>query len=137
MHAPKHTSAAMTNDLPLPPYTHEVMIGSMNVAPNAASIRPRTCATRSTRGVVLARGAEEQALDRIDVPAVGEEQDDVIIALHDRIVMRHDHRLAAHDGADRGAVGQFDLIDALADHARAALIAVDDGFECLGCAATQ
>src|ERR1700693_962562 len=124
MPAPAHTSAAMTNDVPLPPITHEVTIGSTKAAPNAASIRPRTCATRSTRGVRLPGRAQEQTLDRVDMPAVGQEQDDVIVAVHERVVMRHDHLLAAHDGADRGAVGQLDLLDALAGQARAAVVAV-------------
>src|SRR5476649_211008 len=98
----------MMNELAVPPpISHEVMIGSTNAAPNAASIRPRTCATRSTRGLPLAGGAQEETLDRLDVAAVGEEQDDVIVTLHDSVVVRHDDLAAAHDGTDRRAVRQF------------------------------
>ena len=62
--------------------------------------------------------ALEKTLDRLDMSAVGEEHDDVVVALHDRVMVRHDDLVAAHDGANQGAVGQLDFLDALAAHAR-------------------
>ena len=45
----------------------------------------------------------EQALDLVDLAAIRDEQDHVIVGLDLRVVMRHEHLVAANDRADRGA----------------------------------
>ncbi len=55
--------------------------------------------------------AHEESLDRIRVAPVGEEQDQVVVGLHDGVMVRHDDILSAHDGADGSAFRKANLFD--------------------------
>jgi hypothetical protein len=92
---------------------------------------------RASRSAPAGGFAEEETLDLIDVSAIRDEQDDVIVGLHDRIVMSHDDIVPADDAADLCPFGQRDIFDALADYTGAAMVTVDDSFERLGCTAAQ
>ena len=105
--------------------------GNTYAAPKIASKSPRTCATPSMAGVPLAGSrAQEELLDGLEMPAVGEEQDHVIVLLHDSVVVSHDDLLAAHDRADERAFGEVDLLDRAADDPGGALVAMHHGLQC-------
>src|SRR6185295_8036957 len=69
----------------------------------------------------------EQPFHFVDLPPVGDEQDHVVVGLYFRVVMRHQHVVAAHDRADRGAARQLNLLDEPAYHAGLPRLAVRDG----------
>jgi len=60
---------------------------------------------------------QEELLDSLEMPAVREEQNHVIIRLHDRVMVSHDDLLAAHNGADEGAFWKRDIANSSANHA--------------------
>src|SRR5258706_13640975 len=61
--------------------------------------------------------ALEQPLDRLDVAVIGEKYDQVLLGLNERVVVSHDHLLAAGDCDDAGPLRQLEGLDAPADHA--------------------
>src|SRR5688572_24126533 len=106
--APALSPAAATNSIAVPScMSSAAASGSENVAPKMASRSPRTCATPSTADLLPRSAADEQAFDCLDVSAVGEKHDHVIVRLHHRVMMSHDDFISAHNGADRCAVRKF------------------------------
>src|SRR5882724_13339947 len=63
------------------------------------------------------------------MPAVGEEEDYVVVCLHDSVMVSHDDIIAAHDCTDGRAFGQLNLLHPLSNYARAALVAMDHCLE--------
>jgi hypothetical protein len=78
--------------------------GGSIVRLNNISNRPRM---RCTTAMFIdgARSGLEQLADCSDLPAVAQEEDHVVVRLHDRVVMSHDHFVATHRGADRDSSG--------------------------------
>src|SRR4029078_10097544 len=91
----------------------------------------------------------EQPFDFRHHLLVDHEYDHVVVGLDHGVVVRDDHLhvarhrawlgmtvawplLAAHDGADGGALGQIDFLDAAADDARRLVVAVGDLFDGFG-----
>src|SRR2546421_5172792 len=105
-----------------------------------------TLSTLST-GNGLTMGAEsasdeagadlEKFLDLGQEFLVGDEDDQVILGEHHRVVMRHDHLVAAHERGDCGSPGQVDFLDSPADAAAGIAIPVHHRLERLGHAAAQ
>src|ERR1700733_1223578 len=127
---PELMAAAMMNCSHSPsPVTIEQPTGSTYATPKMASTSPRTCATPSMVAAALARDSQEELLDRLEMPAVGEEQDHVIVRLHDGVVMGHDDLFAAHDGADESAFRELDFGNGSTDDAGRAFIPVNNRFE--------
>src|SRR5260221_12276455 len=93
-------------------------MGSRNSAANSASTEPSRCMTLTSERIRPRPSALalEQPLDRLDMAAGGEEYDQGILALDERVVVRHDHLLAAGDGDDAGAPGEVEVLAAPADH---------------------
>src|SRR5687768_17937732 len=104
------------------------------MSPKKAIMSPSRCATANMPGLTSA-GAGEQTLHLFDVAPVGEEDDDVIVVVDHGVVVGDGHLVAAHHGADDGALGQRYLAHLAAHHARGLVGAVDHGLERLGGAA--
>jgi hypothetical protein len=71
------------------------------------------------------------------VPAVGEEEDYVIVCLHHGVMMSHHDIIAAHYCADGRALRQLNLLHCLSNYARAALVAMDHCLQCFRGAAPE
>ena len=69
---------------------------------------------RLMNGASARRGAQEQTLHRFHMPAVGKKEDDVVVGLHDGVMVGHDDLIAPYDSADGGAFREPDFLDALA-----------------------
>src|SRR5690606_14769084 len=107
---------------------------------NSAGPRPRPRAPSPkplASSLLLPARYVEEPLDGVDLAAIGQEENHMIAALNDRVVMRDVHLVVAHDRADAGPCRQIDLFDALTDDEAFALRAVGDGFERLGSAAPE
>src|SRR5579862_1731062 len=100
--------------------------GSKNIQyaeQGAHSIALITFVTTGTVVSVVRRfssgGAAEQALERLDVAAIGEEHDQMVVEFDAGVVMRHDHVLTAHYRDDARALWQRNLLETLAEQRRA------------------
>src|SRR5690606_26811250 len=110
-----------------------------------AARRARPCRTRSwpraARPCPSARPPDsthlEEPLDLVDLPAIGHEQNDMIVRLDHEIMMRHQHGLAANDRADRRAARQADLADGAPGDFRLLRRSMRDGLDRLGGAASE
>ena len=56
-----------------------------------------------------------EALDRLEMPAVGKEQDHMVAFLHYSVMVRHQDIIAAHNGADGGTFRELDLLHGLSN----------------------
>ncbi len=63
----------------------------------------------------------EELFHGLDVPSIGQEQNDVIAFFDNRVVVGHDDIIAAHDGANGGAFGQIDCLYRATDHLEVSL----------------
>ena len=69
--------------------------------------------------------------------AINQEQDNVVVGFHDHVAVGYQDLFTAHNGTDRHAVGQADLIESAADDFRGLLVAVGDDFDRLSRSAAQ
>src|SRR6266853_3412066 len=102
-----------------------------------------TLRTGSGLTMVPASGSDEASADFeefLDLGQeflVGDEDDQVVLGEHHRVVMRHDHLVAAHERGYCGAFGEVDFLDPPADAAAGLAVPVNHRLERLGHAAAQ
>jgi len=68
---------------------------------------------------------------------VGQKQDDMVLTLYQRIVMRDNDLIVTNEGDNTGTLRQVDIFDSTADDLRTVFITVCDRFNRLGRAAPQ
>src|SRR5437667_8302104 len=114
----------------------------MNETPSGRSIASekttiRTLSTlRTGSGLTMGKSASDEAdadlekfLDLGQEFLVGDEDDQVVLGEHHRVVMRHDHLVAAHERGYCGAFGEVDFLDPPADAAAGIAIPVHHRLE--------
>src|ERR1041384_3358087 len=130
--SPPCPAPAITKSMTAPSCTaSDQAMGSRYNSPKKAIMSPSRWATAnksaSPRSTSAAARPGEQPLDLLDVAAIRQEHDHVVVVGDLRVVMRDHHRIPTHHRADARALGQRDLTDLAADDARGLVGAVDHG----------
>src|SRR3974390_125312 len=87
----------------------------MKYSANHASSVPTTFSTASRERMARLGVAAEQALESLDMAAVRQEHDQMVVGLDERVMVRHDDVLAANDRDDAGTLRQRQLLQAPPD----------------------
>ncbi len=79
----------------------------------------------------------EEFLQNLNLAPVRQEQDDVIAAFQDRVVVRNNDLVIANQRDNSSALRQFDIFYRTANNLRGLFFAVSDCLNCLGGAASE